>query len=81
MTDSDQIETQSGVNTVPLCAVGECVSKHRGSALGLFLGSLVLNDVPVLKQDSVFHTAAIQLTGSPKPERAAAMQAPVPSSH
>jgi len=34
----------------------ERVSKHRVSALGLFLGSLVLNDIPVLKQDSVFHT-------------------------
>src|SRR5690349_16557933 len=34
---------------------GERVSKHRVSAFGLFLGSLVLNDIPVLNQDSVFH--------------------------
>jgi hypothetical protein len=36
-------------------AWGERVSKHRVSAFGLFLGSLVLNEIPVLKQDSVFH--------------------------
>ncbi len=46
--------------TLPLCAVGERVSKHRVSALGLFLGSLVLNDIPVLKQDSVFHADNIR---------------------
>ena len=40
---------------LPLCAVRKRVSKHRVSALGLFLGSLVLNDIPVLDQDSVFH--------------------------
>ena len=45
---------------VPLCAVGERVSKHRVSALGLFLCSLVLNDIPVLKQDSVFHADNIR---------------------
>ena len=41
-------------------ARGERVSKHRVSAFGLFLGSLVLNDIPVLKQDSVFHADNIR---------------------
>ena len=45
---------------LPLCAVWERVSKHRVSALGLFLGSLVLNDIPVLDQDSVFHADNIR---------------------
>src|SRR5208282_6525501 len=45
---------------LPLCAVRKRVSKHRVSALGLFLGSLVLNDIPVLKQDSVFHADNIR---------------------
>src|SRR5580704_5445112 len=43
-----------------LFAVGERVSKHWVSALGLFLGSLVLNDIPVLNQDSVFHADNIR---------------------
>jgi hypothetical protein len=38
----------------------ERISKHRVSALGLFLGSLVLNDIPVLNQDSVFHADNIR---------------------
>src|SRR3984893_7879842 len=46
--------------SLPLFAVGEGVSKHRVSALGLFLCSLVLNDIPVLKQDSVFHADNIR---------------------
>jgi hypothetical protein len=41
-------------------AQGERVSKHRVSAFGPFLGSLVLNDIPVLKQDSVFHADNIR---------------------
>src|ERR1700751_4905269 len=41
-------------------ARGERVSKHRVSAFGLFLGSLVLNDIPMLKQDSVFHADNIR---------------------
>src|SRR6202011_2817712 len=45
---------------LPLSAVGERVSKHWVSALGLFLGSLVLNDIPVLNQDSVFHADNIR---------------------
>jgi hypothetical protein len=45
---------------LPLCAVRERVSKHRVSALGLLLGSLVLNDIPVLKQDSLFHADNIR---------------------
>jgi hypothetical protein len=47
-------------NKMALCAVRERVSKHRVSALGLFLGSLVLNDIPVLDQDSVFHADNIR---------------------
>src|SRR6266550_6635316 len=50
----------SFVLLAPLCALRERVSKHRVSALGLFLGSLVLNDIPVLKQDSVFHADNIR---------------------
>src|ERR1700722_5151044 len=43
-----------------LSAPGEGVSKHRVPALGLFLGSLVLNDIPVLDQDSVFQADNIR---------------------
>jgi hypothetical protein len=52
------LQARRGIGRVssPLCAVGERVTKHRVSAFGLFLGSLVLNDIPVLKQDSVFNT-------------------------
>ena len=52
------LQTRRGIARVssPLGAVGERVSKHRVTALGLFLDSLVLNDIPVLKQDTVFHT-------------------------
>src|ERR1700730_18732389 len=45
---------------MPICRYarsgGKRVSKHGLSAFGLFFGSLVLNDIPVLNQDSVFHT-------------------------
>jgi hypothetical protein len=40
--------------------VGERVSKHWLSALRLFLGSLVLNDIPMLDQDPVFHADNIR---------------------
>jgi hypothetical protein len=39
----------------PLPWLGKHVSEHRVSALGLFLGSLVLDDIPVLDQNSVLH--------------------------
>src|ERR1700732_5396679 len=48
------------IRFAPMRARGERVSKHRVSALGLFLGSLVLNDIPVLNQDSVFHADNIR---------------------
>ena len=34
--------------------LGKRVSEHGVSAFGLLLGGLVLNDVPMLDQDSVF---------------------------
>src|ERR1700732_1886474 len=48
------------IRFAPMRAPGERVSKHRVSALGLFLGSFVLNDIPVLNQDSVFHADNIR---------------------
>src|SRR5260370_34179614 len=35
------------------CLLRECVAEHRIPALGLLLGSLVLNDIPVFDENSI----------------------------
>ena len=60
--------------TPPSPSFREGFSKHRISAFGFFLAGLVLNDIPVLDQDSVFHTDNIRrnpVDGLPETREAA----------
>jgi hypothetical protein len=49
-----KLQTQA-LRAWPLPWLGKRVSEHRVSALGLFLGRLVLDDIPMLDQDSILH--------------------------
>ena len=43
-------------NLYGLCLLRERVAEHRIPALGLLLGSLVLNDIPVFDEDPILQT-------------------------